>query len=42
MHFEKGLKRAEDIYLDDLIKSEDAQEGIRAFLEKRSPLWKNR
>jgi cyclohexa-1,5-dienecarbonyl-CoA hydratase len=42
MHFEKGLKRAEDIYLDDLIKSEDAQEGIRAFLEKRGPLWKNR
>jgi cyclohexa-1,5-dienecarbonyl-CoA hydratase len=42
MHFEKGLKRAEDIYLDDLIKSEDAQEGIRAFLEKRSPLWKSR
>ena len=42
MHFEKGLKRAEDIYLNDLIKSEDAQEGIRAFLEKRSPLWKNK
>jgi cyclohexa-1,5-dienecarbonyl-CoA hydratase len=42
MHFERGLKRAEDIYLDNLIKSEDAQEGIRAFLEKRSPLWKNR
>ena len=42
MHFEKGLKRAEDIYLDDLIKSEDAQEGIRAFLEKRRPLWQGR
>jgi cyclohexa-1,5-dienecarbonyl-CoA hydratase len=42
MHFEKGLARAENIYRDDLIKSEDAQEGIRAFLEKRGPLWKNR
>ena len=42
MHFEKGLARAENIYRDDLIKSEDAQEGIRAFLEKRSPLWKNK
>ena len=42
MHFDKGLARAERIYLDELMKTEDAQEGIRAFLEKRQPLWKNR
>jgi len=42
MHFDKGLARAEKIYLDELIKTEDAQEGIRAFLEKRPPQWKNR
>jgi cyclohexa-1,5-dienecarbonyl-CoA hydratase len=42
MHFEKGLARAEKIYLDELMKTEDAQEGIRAFLEKRSPVWKGR
>jgi cyclohexa-1,5-dienecarbonyl-CoA hydratase len=42
MHFDKGLARAEKIYLDELIKTEDAQEGIRAFLEKRQPQWKNR
>ena len=42
MHFDKGLARAEKIYLDELMHTEDAQEGIRAFLEKRSPLWKNR
>ena len=42
IHFDKGLTRAEKIYLDELMKTEDAQEGIRAFLEKRSPQWKNR
>ena len=39
MHFDKGLARAEKIYFDDLMKTADAQEGIRAFLEKRSPKW---
>lgn len=39
MHFDKGLARAEKIYFDDLMKAADAQEGIRAFLEKRSPKW---
>jgi cyclohexa-1,5-dienecarbonyl-CoA hydratase len=40
MHFDKGLARAEKIYLEQLIKTSDAQEGIRAFLEKRQPKWK--
>jgi cyclohexa-1,5-dienecarbonyl-CoA hydratase len=39
MHFDKGLARAEKVYFDDLMKTADAQEGIRAFLEKRSPKW---
>ena len=42
MHFDKGLARAEKIYKEELMHSEDAQEGIRAFLEKRRPQWKNR
>jgi cyclohexa-1,5-dienecarbonyl-CoA hydratase len=39
MHFDKGLARAERIYFDDLMKTEDAHEGIRAFMEKRKPKW---
>jgi cyclohexa-1,5-dienecarbonyl-CoA hydratase len=40
MHFDKGLARAEKIYLDELMKTNDANEGIRAFMEKRPPVWK--
>jgi cyclohexa-1,5-dienecarbonyl-CoA hydratase len=39
MHFDKGLARAERIYFDELMKTEDAQEGVRAFMEKRDPTW---
>jgi cyclohexa-1,5-dienecarbonyl-CoA hydratase len=39
MHFEKGLARAEQIYLNELTKTEDAREGIAAWLEKRKPKW---
>jgi cyclohexa-1,5-dienecarbonyl-CoA hydratase len=39
MHFDKGLALAERIYFDELIKTSDAQEGIRAFAEKREPHW---
>jgi cyclohexa-1,5-dienecarbonyl-CoA hydratase len=42
IHFDKGLARAEKIYLEDLMQTEDAEEGIRAFLEKRNPAWKGR
>ena len=38
-HFDKGLARAEKIYLEELMKTSDAQEGIRAFIEKREPKW---
>jgi len=39
MHFDKGLARAEKTYFEELMKTQDAQEGIRAFLEKRPPKW---
>ncbi|NWF92226.1 MAG: enoyl-CoA hydratase/isomerase family protein [Syntrophaceae bacterium] len=38
---EKGLKAIEKIYLDRLMKSHDAIEGLNAFLEKRKPAWKD-
>jgi len=39
IHFDKGLARAEKTYFDDLMKTADAEEGIRAFMEKRPPKW---
>ena len=39
MHFDKGLARAERIYFEELMKTSDAHEGIRAFMEKREPNW---
>jgi cyclohexa-1,5-dienecarbonyl-CoA hydratase len=39
IHFDKGLARAEKIYLEELMKTADAREGISAFMEKREPKW---
>ena len=39
LHFDKGLARAEKIYLEELISTADAREGIIAFLDKRTPKW---
>jgi len=39
--FEPSLQIIEDIYLNELMKTDDAQEGLKAFLEKRKPEWKN-
>jgi cyclohexa-1,5-dienecarbonyl-CoA hydratase len=39
---EAALKEVENMYLHDLMKSEDANEGIKAFMEKRKPVWRNR
>ena len=40
--FLEALEHAEDIYLNELMKTEDAHEGVRAFMEKRKPDWRNR
>jgi len=34
------LSEMEDLYLNKLMKTHDAMEGLNAFLEKRKPLWK--
>lgn len=36
------LKRVEDLYLNELMKTEDAHEGIKAFMEKRKAIWRNK
>jgi len=36
------LARVESLYLNELMKTEDADEGVRAFAEKRKPVWRNR
>jgi cyclohexa-1,5-dienecarbonyl-CoA hydratase len=40
MHLDKGLARAEKIYLEELMQTEDVKEGIAAWMEKRKPVWK--
>ena len=40
--FADALARVEDLYLNELMKTEDAHEGIRAFMEKRKPAWRNK
>lgn len=38
----EGIDELERLYLEDLMSTEDAVEGIEAFLEKRAPAWRNR
>ncbi|HEY9502736.1 MAG TPA: enoyl-CoA hydratase-related protein [Pyrinomonadaceae bacterium] len=37
-----ALKDLENLYLHELMKTYDATEGVKAFLEKRKPGWRNR
>ena len=36
------LADVESLYLDDLMKTKDANEGLTAFIEKRAPRWEHR
>ena len=37
-----GLRKSMDIFLNELYRLEDSQEGLRALVENRKPNWKNR
>ena len=37
-----AFKHAEDVYLNQLMATEDAEEGLKAVLGKRKPVWKGR
>jgi cyclohexa-1,5-dienecarbonyl-CoA hydratase len=39
---DSALKQVEDMYLHELMKTQDATEGINAFIEKRKPVWRDR
>ena len=37
-----ALARSEEIYIEELLETEDVEEGVRAFVEKRKPRWLHR
>jgi cyclohexa-1,5-dienecarbonyl-CoA hydratase len=39
--FLKNIEALEKMYVQELMETEDANEGIKAFMEKRKPMWKN-
>jgi enoyl-CoA hydratase/carnithine racemase len=39
---DKAMRQSHNIYLNQLMDLEDVQEGLRAVLEKRKPVWKNK
>ena len=41
MELRKALEVCNDI-ADAAMRTEDAHEGMNAFLEKRKPVWKNK
>lgn len=38
----KNLPYFNDMFVKELMETEDANEGINSFMEKRKPVWKNR
>ncbi len=40
--FSQALKRSEEIYCGELLKTADVGEGVAAFLQKRPPSWRHR
>ena len=42
LDFERALQETETFFLEDMATTDDAKEGIFAFLEKRAPQWTHR
>ncbi len=42
MPLKDAMKQSHDLYLNELMNLEDVQEGLRAVIEKRKPVWKNK
>jgi cyclohexa-1,5-dienecarbonyl-CoA hydratase len=40
--YEEAIRHAEDVYLNQLLTTQDVEEGLRAVAEKRKPVWKDR
>lgn len=38
----EAMKNSANLYLNQLMDLEDSQEGLRAILERRKPVWKNK
>ncbi|WP_455393333.1 enoyl-CoA hydratase/isomerase family protein [[Eubacterium] cellulosolvens] len=42
LDYSNAIKSVEDVYLNELMSTDDANEGLQAFMEKREPIWKNK
>jgi cyclohexa-1,5-dienecarbonyl-CoA hydratase len=40
--YEDAVRHAEDVYLNQLLNTQDVEEGLRAVAEKRKPVWQDR
>jgi cyclohexa-1,5-dienecarbonyl-CoA hydratase len=40
--FADALKKSEELYCQELLRTEDVEEGVQAFLAKRKPQWTHR
>jgi cyclohexa-1,5-dienecarbonyl-CoA hydratase len=40
--FDEGLAAVEELYLGPLMDTEDAHEGLAAFMERRGPVWRDK
>jgi len=40
--FQTVLADVENLYLNELMKTQDAHEGVRSFMEKRKPEWRHK